>query len=149
VCDYCDCRSHPEIADLSSDHEALTSMLGRLRSAVQAEDRFAAAALVTTVHDTLHSHATREEHGVFAALRAQVGDAYVRMFEDDHPSIHELLDRADGDDWVLACTGLVELLGDHILREESDLFPAAHQLLTSDQWARITEDQLERTGSHP
>jgi hemerythrin-like domain-containing protein len=33
---------------------------------------------------------------------------------------------------------IVELLEDHILREESDLFPAAHQLLGSEAWATIT-----------
>jgi hypothetical protein len=27
MCDYCDCRSHPEIADLSIEHEQLTSLL--------------------------------------------------------------------------------------------------------------------------
>jgi hypothetical protein len=32
---------------------------------------------------------------------------------------------------------IVDLLEDHILREESDLFPAAHQLLGSDAWATI------------
>lgn len=32
---------------------------------------------------------------------------------------------------------LVELLEGHIFREETDLFPAAHQLLGSDAWATI------------
>lgn len=141
MCDYCDCRSHPEIAALSNDHEQMSSLLGRIRTAVGAGDRGAADRAVTAVHDLLHGHATREELGVFAELRTQVDGSYVDMFEQDHATLHDLLDRTTGEDWAPAASALANELGGHILREESDLFPAAHQLLTPDQWAHIADRQ--------
>ena len=137
MCDYCDCRSHPEIAELSAEHDELTTLIGHLRAAVRANDRAAVGAVVAAVHDRLPGHATREEQGVFAELRSQVGDEYVATFEQDHVRIHDLLDRARGDEWASASVELAAQLHDHILREETDLYPAAHQLLSSDQWSRI------------
>ncbi len=76
---------------------------------------------------------------MFAELRSQAGDDSVVMFEDDHASIHDLLDRAGTDEWASVAEQLVDRLSEHMLLEETDLFPVAHQLLTPDQWARITE----------
>jgi iron-sulfur cluster repair protein YtfE (RIC family) len=137
MCEYCDCRSHTEITELSADHEELSRLVGHLRAAVRANDRAEAGRLVAAMHERLSGHAAREERGVFPELRTQVGADYVAMFEEDHASIHDLLDRAAGDAWAWASIELGDRLSDHILREESDLFPAAHQLLTSDQWSRL------------
>jgi hypothetical protein len=49
-------------------------------------------------------------------------------------------DRVMANGWIQAVVltaQIVDLLEDHILREESDLFPAAYQLLGSDAWATI------------
>ena len=77
MCDYCDCRSHPEIAALSADHEVLLALLADLRRATDAGD----------------------------AERAEMP--------------------------------LGALLDDHVAREESDLFPAARQLLAPGQWDAV------------
>lgn len=146
MCDYCDCRSHREIAELSGEHEEMAHLLGPLEAAVRANDRSEAGVAVTALHRLLHGHATREEQGVFAELRAQVEDGYVAMFEHDHVVIHELLERASGDEWASASVELASRLHDHILREESDLFPAAHQLLSAEQWSRIDLKRTEILG---
>lgn len=138
MCDYCDCRSHPEIAALSDEHERLGDMLGRLTRAVDRDDEAAAQQVGNELHALLDAHAAREEHGVFRQLRlADVRDGYVDLFEGDHELIHALLDRRRGAGWREAARELVRVLGDHILREETDLFPAAHQLLTPRQWDAI------------
>jgi hemerythrin-like domain-containing protein len=142
VCDYCDCRSHPQIAALSTDHERLLELLGALDRAVSDGARVVARALLSELHDLLDRHARQEERGVFAQLRAaDVGDGYVAGFEADHDVIHHLLAAGDDDSWRETATALVGTLRDHILREESDLFPAAHQLLTPTQWDAV-DDQL-------
>lgn len=146
MCDYCDCRSHREISDLSGEHDEMAHLLGSLGAAVRANDRPQADVAVTALHGLLHGHATREEQGVFAELRAEVEDGYVAMFEHDHVEIHELLERAAGDEWASAAVELASRLHDHILREESDLFPAAHQLLSADQWSRIDAKRIEIIG---
>ena len=132
MCDYCGCRSEPEIAALSADHERLLALTAQLRRAHEAGDT--APELVAELAGMLAPHARREEHGVFAALIAEGIDAdYVARFELDHSTLEELLARGEASDMVR----LVDLLEDHILREESDLFPAAHQLLGSVAWATI------------
>ena len=138
MCDYCDCRSHPAIASLSIDHERLLELLAGLRRATTNGDGAAAAVLVGLVHDLLDDHATREERGVFAELAAaDVEAGYLAAFEADHARIHELVAAASTPVWRDAAAELVALLGDHIAREEFDLFPAAHQLLDPTQWDAV------------
>ncbi len=59
------------------------------------------------------------------------------MFERDHDEIHRLLAECSGGDWRQPAADLVHVLSEHIAREESDLFPAAHQLLRPDQWDAV------------
>lgn len=138
MCDYCDCRSHPEIAALSADHEALLALLAELRRATDVRDAERAEMLLGALHGRLDPHAAREERGVFTQLRAaDVARGYVDGFERDHDRIHELLAQAAGGHWHASARTFVDLLGDHIAREESDLFPAAHQLLAPGQWDAV------------
>jgi hemerythrin-like domain-containing protein len=138
MCDYCDCRSHPQIAALSRDHETLLDRLAELRAAVDADDAERARPVLAALHELLGSHAAREERGVFHQLRnADVDGAYVAMFERDHERLHELLGDTGGAGWRAAAPELIELLRGHIAREESDLFPAAHQVLTPSQWDAV------------
>lgn len=133
MCDYCGCRSEPEIAALSADHEHMLELTAQLRRAH--EMSVSALDVVAELAGALGPHARREERGIFAALVAEGVDAeYVAVFERDHDIIHDLLSRDDAPSQALR---IVELLEDHILREESDLFPAAHQMLGSDAWASI------------
>ena len=79
-------------------------------------------------------HGEREERGVFAALAAAgVDPAYVDRFTRDHDALHALLTTASAGG-VDAALALADLLDGHILREESDLFPAARQLLAPADW---------------
>jgi hypothetical protein len=140
MCDYCNCRSHPEIAALSTDHEGLQRSLGRLAAATATGDGKGAAAATTSIAAVLERHARREEAGIFAQLRrADVDDAYLAHFEADHETIHALV--AEASDDPESARALIRLLGDHIAREESDLFPAAHQLLTAQQWDVIATQE--------
>jgi len=134
VCDYCGCRSEPEIAALSADHERFLVLTARLRRAH--ESGVEASELTAELAGMLGPHARREERGVFAALVAEgIDPEYVTRFEHDHSELEELL---SGGDVRAQTMRIVELLEDHILREESDLFPAAYQLLGSEAWATIT-----------
>ncbi len=138
MCDYCDCRSHPQIAALSDDHERLLALLSELAAAVDGDHQDTAAELVIELAELLEPHATREERGVFTQLRSIIlDDAYVAMFEQDHDAVHRLLRECAGDDWRRPANELVHVLREHILREETDLFPAAHQMLAPPQWTAV------------
>ena len=91
--------------------------------------------LVEELAGLLVAHAEREEVGVFAALRdVGVEPDYVGRFEGDHRRIEELL--AGVARGPRAVRALIELVEDHILREETDMFPAARQLLDSGSLGR-------------
>lgn len=143
MCDYCDCRSHPQIAALSEDHELLLHLLAELERAVGDDDPRPAQDVIHRLHDRLHAHAAREERGVFTELRRVVlDDDYVGMFERDHDKLHRLLDDAGGPAWRDASRELIDVLRRHILREETDLFPAAHQMLAPAQWDAVDREVL-------
>jgi len=143
MCDYCDCRSHPQIAALSEDHEHLVHLLTELERAMGGDDPQPARDVIRQLHDGLHVHAAREERGVFAQMRQVVLDEdYVAMFERDHVELHRLIGDAGGAGWRDAAVGLSQVLRRHILREETDLFPAAHQMLEPAQWDAIDREML-------
>ena len=136
MCDYCDCRAQRELADLSADHELLLILTRRIRTAAPSSLAFWRSELAAS----LLPHAEREERGVFAALRdSDVDSSYVDRFEDDHRRVHELLETEATPE---ALAELVDLLEDHIQREETDLFPAARQLVTPERW-----DAVDRAGA--
>jgi hypothetical protein len=131
MCDYCDCRAQAEIGALSADHQRLLALTAITRMA----DPSALAALRDEMAALLVPHADREERGVFSALvDSDVDPSYVAGFEDDHRRIHELL---DGEATPARMAELVGLLEAHIQREETDLFPAARQLVSPEQWDAI------------
>ena len=99
MCDYCGCRAHDAIANLSVEHETLLGMLSELLHHVDTHDAAAARPLLEQLHDALTPHALR--------------------------------------DWEPAARELARTLRDHIAREESGLFPAAHQLLVPGQWDAV------------
>ena len=145
MCDYCDCRSTTEIAELSAEHEVLLHLLRALGASARSGDE-PMGAIVASLRALLPSHARREERGILAELRlASVPAGYVEEFEGEHVEIERLLAEVDGPAWRDASEHLVALLGDHILREESDLYPAAHQLLADSQWDRIAGGHLAAT----
>lgn len=143
MCDYCDCRSHAVIAELSGEHDVLLGDLHALTVAVADDDEPGAHEIARRLGALLDTHATREERGVLAELDAAgAGDAYVGAFRHDHGRVHALVADIRSPRWRDAARELVRALTDHIAREESDLFPAAHQLLTPAQW-----DEIDRAAS--
>src|SRR5262245_36189304 len=121
MCDYCDCRSHPQIASLSAEHELMLSLLGELEQAVDDEDAERAVVLTARLDGALGSHTAREEQGVFSQLcLVEVDRDYVARFESDHHEVDRLLARGPLDGpWQERAGDLIRLLRDHIAREES------------------------------
>ena len=147
MCDYCDCRAHPQIAALSADHDSLLDLLVGLRLVLDDTGDLRARPVLADLRDLLRVHSDREERGVFRQLRDEVDDAYLARFEHDHDRLHELLHDTTNADWRVATRELVALLDAHIAREESDLFPAAHQLLSPSQWDAVDADLTPTYGA--
>ena len=70
MCDYCDCRSIPEIALLSVEHERVLSLMAKLRRLDNAEpssgDADERARLLHELRVEFEPHTRREEIGVFS-----------------------------------------------------------------------------------
>lgn len=142
MCDYCDCRLVPAIADLTDDHEILLGLTARLRHALAHDDGATVRATVAALSAELAAHTDREERGIFAALRAadDLTGSYVGRFEAEHVDVHERLrpDAAAG-----ALTDVIAALEAHIAREETDLFPAARQVLSPSDWDAVERAHLD------
>lgn len=137
MCDYCDCRRIPEIADLGSEHEQIEDLADLVLKAVK-DGEPAIDALFPRLIAALTAHVHREEAGIFIEARAAgLAAEYVEDLEDDHRHFAELLRDPTRLD-AAAVEGLFDELHRHIAVEEYDLFPATAQLLTADQWERIT-----------
>ena len=135
MCDYCDCRSQPEIAVLSDQHEQILSVIAALRRALADGVDSELAPCVSALSDLLLPHARREEVGVFAQLRDAVSTGYVGRFEREHVEIERQLTAPALDRSSLA--SVLDVLSEHILDEETDMYPAARQLLDATQWAAV------------
>ncbi len=136
MCDYCDCRRIPEIATLGKQHETIVDLGDELLRAVKAGSPDIGEA-VERLRRALDPHVTREESGVFTQARiAGLGGYYVDELEDQHREFEEFL---AGDFDAASLEQFLDDLHRHIAIEEYDLFPAASQVLSHQQWEVVDE----------
>lgn len=136
MCDYCDCRRIPEIAALGEEHERIEDLADLVMTATKNGDPDVKAHFARLVR-LLTTHVAREESGLFIEARtAGLGAEYVEDLEDDHRRFEALMKDPSTLD-AAAVEALFDELHRHIAIEEYDLFPAAAQMLSADQWARI------------
>jgi hemerythrin-like domain-containing protein len=143
MCDYCDCRSIAPISQLSVEHEEALTLIAGVRSTVAAAQP--PDAQLTRLAELLARHTEREERGLFTELRtAGIGDGYVDGLLDEHRQLDDLAGAPPR-----RILELVDVLEQHIVREETDVFPAARQLLSAEQWERIADlDHMPMTKEH-
>ena len=149
MCEYCGCRQVEPIADLMDEHMHLLEIAGDLRRALLEDDRVRSVAKRTELVDLLSSHTSREEAGVFTALRAQ-GEYVdeVDVLESEHVSLDRTVAALDLDS-PTAVEGLDRLvadLSDHIDKENLGIFPVAVVTLGATGWA-VVERAHERSKS--
>ena len=124
-----------ELEGLIDEHRELTTLgasLRRARGGPEAE----ISRLLNELRARLAHHTEREEAGLFRVLRdVEVPEEYVGLFEHDHGHFVELIEAATRS--PDAVEPLVKDLEGHMVKEETDMFPAAEQLLGPDDWDRI------------
>lgn len=128
MCDHCGCRSYPQIAELTDDHDRILELAWRIAEAHRA------CVDVGADHDALtallDAHVSREEKGLYPLL-ADGGDltADVRdALEEEHRDL----------DAAIATGGFDRrayyALAAHIEHEETELFPAAMFAFDEEEW---------------
>jgi hemerythrin-like domain-containing protein len=141
MCDYCGCQAIEAIADLTAEHDAVVTLIGTLRPAAAKGDLDAVAGYCRGIAAVLGPHTAVEEQGLFPAIAGEFPD-HVRALEHEHRDIESVLDEARSGvpadpTWLQRLLPALDVLRDHILKEQDGVFPAALATLDSEDWERL------------
>ena len=148
MCEYCGCQDVEAIKQLTDEHDQIVEMMGAVRAADRRDDLPAMIALSAQLVAALRPHSRIEEEGLFPTM-ADVFPDHVAALEAEHRVIESVFaaagdGRAAADPtWRHRVQATLELLREHILKEQDGVFPAALATLTSDEWDTL--DALRRT----
>jgi len=141
MCEHCGCRGVEPIAQLMDEHFDILDLSGTVRRQLAAGDRPGAWATLGELAHRLEDHVTREERGVFRALREQ-GEFVeaVEELEADHLEFDELLSDLGRDDTDLEArvAALLDDLSLHIDKENLGIFPVTVVTLNATGWDIVT-----------
>jgi hypothetical protein len=138
MCDYCGCRSMPVIDALGHDHIQLLDLAANVRRAIAAGSTEQARELLAELVALLRLHTDVEEASVFAGLRAAGelgGDVDALLAQ--HQAAWSAVARLDTDRWDEDVLTFLDELGEHIAREEYDLFPASLVFVPPLAWDEV------------
>lgn len=140
---------HADIFEhLHRDHQNGIRLLEQLDHAVTAHRR---DLLFADLKSGLAAHVKAEEAVFYKALE-HAANELVTESRYEHKNITALLERLDGlrkdgDEWTTTVAELRKAVKHHIQRDESELFPAARQILTNEQAyqlvSRMAEGEVE------
>ena len=133
MCDYCDCRTRPLIAELGEQHADITATIGRLRRAMQGGDPL--DGIAAELAGLLRPHSELEEATLYPELPGV--DIAEEPLVADHDAVDAVIAAVAAGGATDGLADALDALERHIRTEEFDLFPAAHQLLDDGAWDRI------------
>ncbi|MFE1311899.1 hemerythrin domain-containing protein [Streptomyces sp. NPDC058755] len=141
MCEYCGCQALESIDQLTMEHETVVNLISQVRDAHRDGKIAYMAELAREITAVLGPHTQVEEHGLFPAMAADFPEK-IAALEDEHRRIEAVLGEADGPfltdpDWPGRLIEALDLLRDHILKEQDGVFPAALALLDTEQWEAI------------
>jgi hemerythrin-like domain-containing protein len=143
MCEYCGCKTVPLIRELMDEHTALLDQAVHIRRALAEQRWERAGELLQVFTHLLERHVTREERGVFAAMRA-AGEFVeeVAALEDEHVVLDTAVNRLEPGTIAGLETRFAELvvrLGEHIEREDLGIFPVAVVSLGGPGWDLVEQ----------
>jgi len=141
VCEYCGCQAVAAIDLLTREHDEVVALISEIRAARAAADLDRVAELAGRIAEVLRPHTAVEEHGLFPLLAGEFPEQ-VAALEAEHRRIEAVLAEAAagtpaGGDWPDRLIATLELLREHILKEQDGVFPAALTSLGGDDWDTV------------
>lgn len=141
MCEYCGCQALESIDELTLEHETVVGLISRVRDAHRDGDVTRMAQAARTIADVLGPHTEVEEHGLFPAPAGDFPEQPAAL-EDEHRRVETVLREAAGGApadpaWPERLTEVLNLLRDHILKEQDGVFPAAPACLDTEQWEAV------------
>jgi hemerythrin-like domain-containing protein len=150
MCEYCGCQAVATIDELTREHDRVVNMIGAVRAAHAAGDVPGMAEVARRIAAVLRPHTEVEEQGLFPALAADF-PGQVDGLRAEHRRVEAVLGAAqDGvpadPAWPDQLLDVLDLLRDHILKEQDGVFPAALTTLRTADWEAV-EQVRARVGS--
>lgn len=138
MCEYCGCQSVTAIDELTREHDMVVNMIGDVRTAHAAGDVVRMAELARRIAAVLRPHTEVEENGLFPLLTDDFPD-HVAALEAEHRHVEKVLGAAEAGTpadpgWPQQLLDTLELLREHILKEQDGVFPAALTTLNGSDW---------------
>lgn len=122
-----------------AEHDELVNLSGHLQRAGDSGDRAAVEAALDLMVEHLGPHTGAEETGLFTVLRRNPDFTdHVDGLCGEHVSLDELAGRIRGGEHGLI-HDFVELLREHMAKEDNGLFPAAAIELDGPDWEEAIE----------
>jgi len=143
VCEYCGCQAIRSIDELTREHDGALDDIRTGRKAAADGDRQAAARAALRLLELLGPHTAVEEQALFPAM-AREHPAHIEVLAAEHRQVHAALSDAalglpDGPEWRPRLAAALEVLREHIIKEQDGLFPAALILLSADDWEAVEQ----------
>jgi hypothetical protein len=141
MCEYCGCQQIASIGELTREHEAVVAEIAEVRAFLRDQDLDGAAKASRRIGEILRPHTAVEEHGLFPLMSEEFPD-HVDALEREHRIVEGVLAEAADDTpsdpaWPERLLSALDLLREHILKEQDGLFPASLTVLDSEGWEQV------------
>jgi hemerythrin-like domain-containing protein len=141
MCEDCGCQQIATIAELYREHNAVVELVGRIQGSLRDHAAEDVATSCREILNILAPHTVVEEEGLFPEMTDEFPEQ-IQLLRSEHRAIEKVLgEAADGfpvdPTWPDRLLGVLQMLREHILKEQDGVFPAALFVLDADQWERI------------
>jgi hemerythrin-like domain-containing protein len=141
MCEYCGCQALTAIDELTREHDLVVNLIGDVRAAYATGDAARMTRLSRRITAVLGPHTEVEEHGLFPAMAADFPDQ-VAALAAEHRRIEAVLGEAAAGTptdptWPARLVEILDLLREHILKEQDGVFPAALTTLRPADWDAV------------
>jgi hemerythrin-like domain-containing protein len=141
VCEYCGCQELAAIATLTAEHDVVVNLSGAACRALTDGALDLAAERARAIAAVLAPHSVVEEEALFPAMAEELGDHLPALVEE-HRMVERVLaesaERTPTDPtWPARLEHTLDVLRDHILKEQDGVFPAALIALDPVQWDHL------------
>ena len=147
MCEYCGCQAPETIDELTQEHERVVNLISHVRDARRDGAITRMAELAREITSVLGPHTQVEERGLFPAMATEFPEQ-IAALEAEHRRIEAVLAEADGPfltdpGWPDRLIDTLDLLREHILKEQDGVFPAALAALATEDWEAVEKARAE------
>ena len=141
MCEYCGCQEIAAIGELTREHEAVVAEIAEVRSFLRDDNVEGAAKTARRIAEILEPHTAVEEGGLFPLMAEEFPD-HIEALEREHRLVEAVLAEAashtpSDPSWPARLTSALEVLRDHILKEQDGVFPASLSVLDTEGWEQV------------